>query len=113
MSFICFKTVDCHVCPLVQKIRHVDRATHLARFSSTEQQHLDLILREHAVALQLVLDLIIACIHNAKTAVASMHSVRGMKEEQYARALASSSMILDCAQPIFSSLTTKTWRVEA
>jgi hypothetical protein len=37
-----------------------DRA-HLAGFTGTEEEHLDLVLREHPVALQLGLDLVIAC----------------------------------------------------
>jgi hypothetical protein len=33
--------------------------TYLARLSSTQQQHLDLVLGQHAVPFQLVLDLIV------------------------------------------------------
>jgi hypothetical protein len=34
---------------------------YLARLASTEQQHLDLILRHNLVAPELILDLVIAC----------------------------------------------------
>ena len=37
------------------------KQTNLARLSSTEEQHLDLVLGHHAVPLELVLDLIVAC----------------------------------------------------
>ena len=68
--------------------------TYLAGLSSTKQQHLDLILREHAVALKLVLDLIVAYIHT-KSTVASVFQVSVKAKQRYARALASSSMMFD------------------
>jgi hypothetical protein len=71
MSFICFRTVDCDqeenqrqfhfpVRSLVSTGR-ARKSTDLARFTSTEQKHFDLILCQHTVPLQLALNLIIAC----------------------------------------------------
>lgn len=41
--------------------RYGRRRSHLARLSSTEQQHLNLVFGHHAVSLELALDLVISC----------------------------------------------------
>ena len=87
MSFICFRTVDCggsvsvshkgqwgieregreglaggiRVRVQVRVKKKVEEGTNLARLSSTEKQHFNFILGQHAITLKLVLDLVIAC----------------------------------------------------
>lgn len=63
MSFICLRTVDWAEETAKHEISAVvskNEETDLARLSSTQQQHLDLVLRHHAVPLELVFDLVIA-----------------------------------------------------
>ena len=85
MSFICFRTVDCGgsvsvsrrgqwgieqeeceglaggIRVRVRVKKKVEEGTNLARLSSTEKQHFNFILGQHAITLKLVLDLVIAC----------------------------------------------------
>ena len=82
MSFICFRTVDCGgsvshrgqwgieregceglaggIRVRVRVKKKVEEGTNLARLSSTEKQHFNFILGQHAITLKLVLDLVIA-----------------------------------------------------
>jgi hypothetical protein len=65
MSFICLRTVDCEGRGGEPRDERVvltmcRASTYLARLSSTQQQHLYLVLRQLSVALELVLNLVIA-----------------------------------------------------
>jgi hypothetical protein len=63
-----------------------DGGVYLARLASTEQQHLDFVLRHNFVSPELVLDLFIAC---GGVRMREISWLRGLKGD--ARALASSS----------------------
>lgn len=64
ISFICLRTVD-YGSPrsLREKVTAVraTEATNLARFTSTEEKHLDFVASIGTVAPELALDLVVAC----------------------------------------------------
>lgn len=77
--------------------------TDLARLSSSQEQHLDFILRHHTVPLELVLNLVIAWLEKVSGREEDVGAIGGgidVLEGGYLRALASSSMPEDWTQPI-------------